>query len=72
MGRRSTPERINEARRAANVRRLEGEGWSLDAAEAAVARWEAESERQGLSRDSADYRQRGRAWIAEQRPSWRQ
>jgi hypothetical protein len=60
LGRRSTPERIYEARRAANVKRLEGEGWSLDAAEAAVAAWEAECERPGLSRISVDYWQLGR------------
>jgi hypothetical protein len=71
MGRRSTPERIYQARRAANVRRLEGEGWSLDAAEAAVASWEAESERQGLRRDSLTYWQHGRVWIAEQSAEWR-
>jgi hypothetical protein len=33
MGRRSTPERIDQAKREAIVRRLEGEGWPRETAE---------------------------------------
>jgi hypothetical protein len=33
MGRRSTPERIFQAKRAAIIARLEGQGWSRETAE---------------------------------------
>jgi hypothetical protein len=50
MGWRSTPERIYQARQAANVRRLEGEGLFLDAAQAWAAASEAEGNERTLPR----------------------
>ena len=41
MSRRSTPDRIYAARRAATIARLVGDGQLRDRAEALVARWEA-------------------------------
>jgi hypothetical protein len=64
MASRADPERIHAARRAANVRRLEGEGMSAEQAEAWIARWEAVTE--GRPHDQASW-QAGREWIASQR-----
>jgi hypothetical protein len=66
MSRRADPERIHAARRAANVRRLEGEGMSAERAEAWIARWEAEAAAEGRQRDAA-YWQAGWAWIEAHR-----
>jgi hypothetical protein len=46
----ATPERIYQARQAANVRRLEGEGLFLDAAQAWAAASEAEGNERTLPR----------------------
>ena len=66
MSRRSTPERIDQARRAATRNRLIDEGVSEPTADAWIAAWEAQAAQDGLARDSAYWRT-GWAWIAEQR-----
>jgi hypothetical protein len=67
MGRRSTPERIYQAKRAAIVARLEGQGWTRETAEEWCTRWEAQHD----DRHAHDYWQQGAAWITEQRRSRR-
>ena len=66
MARRSTPERIDAARRAAVRASLIGEGASEETADAWIAAWEAQAAEDGLERGSA-YWQAGWDWIAEQR-----
>jgi hypothetical protein len=66
MSRRSTPERIDEARRAATRSRLMGEGATEATADAWIAAWEAQAARDALERGSA-YWQAGWDWIAGQR-----
>jgi hypothetical protein len=66
MSRRSTPERIDQARRAATRSRLIGEGVSESTADAWIAAWEAKAAEDGLERGSP-YWQAGWDWIAEQR-----
>ena len=66
MSRRSTPERIDEARRAAVRAALIGEGATEDTADAWIAAWEAKAADDALERGSA-YWQAGWTWIAEQR-----
>jgi hypothetical protein len=68
MSRRSTPERLDAARRAATVRRLELEGELPEQAEALVAAWEAVSDAEAIQRDGA-YWDAGWAWIDAQRRS---
>jgi hypothetical protein len=62
MSRRSTPERLHEARRAANVQRLIGEGELPDRAEALVAAREAQPDQAGVERAARTGRPDGRAW----------
>jgi hypothetical protein len=66
MSRRSTPERIDEARRAATRYHLIGEGATPETADAWIAAWEL---RQRNADSSAAPRtgQAGWDWIAEQR-----
>jgi hypothetical protein len=64
MASRPDSERIHAARRAANVRRLEGEGMSAARAEAWIARWEDVAAAEGRLHDQA-YWQAARDWIAE-------
>ena len=66
MSRRSTPERLEAARRAAVRNRLIGEGVTEETADAWIAAWEAKAAEDGLERGSA-YWQAGWDWIAEQR-----
>jgi len=67
MGRRSTPERIYEARRAAMIARLtQVARRSPEAAEALVAGWEADAARRGLDRFSDAFRDESEAWLYEQ------
>jgi hypothetical protein len=66
MSRRSTPERIDMARRAATRNRLIGERVTEETADAWIAAWESQAARDGLERGSA-YWQAGWEWIAEQR-----
>jgi hypothetical protein len=66
MSCRSTPERIDEARRAATRNRLIGEGATEAAADAWIAAWEAQAARDGLEADRRTGRA-GWAWIAAQR-----
>jgi hypothetical protein len=68
MSRRSTPERIAEARRAATRNRLIGERISPETVDAWIAAWEAQAAQDGLERGAA-YWEAGWAWIAEQRRS---
>jgi hypothetical protein len=68
MSRRSTPERIDEARRAATRNRLIGDGEVPERAEVWIARWEAIADTDGRPRDGA-YWDDGYRWIAEQRRS---
>jgi len=66
MSRRSTPERLHTARRAATLNRLVFQGEIPDRAEAWISRWETEAMRRGLDRDGA-YWDAGWDWIAERR-----
>jgi hypothetical protein len=67
MGRRSTPERIYQARRAATVARLtQVARKSPEAAEALVTAWEADAARRGLDRFSDTFRDESEAWLYEQ------
>ena len=62
MSRRSTPERIDAARRAATRNRLIGDGVTEPTADGWVAAWEAQAERDGIER-SAAYWEAGWDWI---------
>ena len=53
MSRRSTPERLSYARRAATIARLISAGELPDRAEAKVAAWEARTAPDGRPRDGA-------------------
>lgn len=56
MSRRSTPERLSNARRSALVNRLAGElRWLPARAEAEVAAWEARTAQDGRARGGADW-----------------
>jgi hypothetical protein len=67
MGRRSTPERIYQARRAAMVARLIQVGRkSPEAAESLVTAWEAEAASRRLDRFSDAFRDESEAWLREQ------
>jgi hypothetical protein len=55
MARRSTPERLDVARRAATIERLVSDGMLRDAATAAVAAWEARTAQDGRARSSDDW-----------------
>ena len=66
MSRRSTPERLHHARRAAIVERLVGDGELRERAEALVASWEARADADGLQRDGA-YWDAGWRWLVAQR-----
>jgi hypothetical protein len=67
MGRRPTPERIYQARRAATIARLtQVARKSPQAAEAMVAAWEADAARRGLDRFSKDFLDEWEAWLYEQ------
>jgi hypothetical protein len=68
MSRRSTPERLHEARRAANLQRLIGERELPDRSETLVAAWMEKADAEGLVRDGR-YWDRGWDWIAPQRNS---
>ena len=68
MSRRSTPERIDQARRAATRSRLIGEGMTEETADARMAAWVAEAAQEGLERGAA-YWDLGWEWIAEERRS---
>ena len=73
MSRRSTPERIVQARRDAIRNTLTGSGMSLEAAERYCGAWEIDAAGRGLPR-AADYWQLGSEWIAAERaarrPGW--
>ena len=67
MARRSSPDRIYAARRAAVLSRLTQERrLSEQRAEALVVAWEVEGDGRGLERMSADFWHEGTAWIFEQ------
>ena len=70
MSRRSTPERIDQARRAATRSRLVGERVTPETADAWIAAWEVQAARDGLERNAA-YWDAGWDWIAEQRKARR-
>lgn len=65
MSRRSTPARLDTARREATRARLISDGEPPDRAEAWLARWEAEAAGQGLVHGA--YWAAGWRWIAERR-----
>jgi hypothetical protein len=67
MSRRSTPERLHEARRAGTLNRLIGEGELPDRAEALLVAWERQATAEGLPRDG-EFWKAGYRWIAERRP----
>ena len=67
MSRRSTPERLHHARRAATIERLVGEGELRERAESLVATWEARADAEGLERDGR-YWDAGWRWMTSQRP----
>jgi hypothetical protein len=66
MSRRSTPERIDEARRAATRNRLIGDGAPEETADAWIAAWEAQAAQDGLEH-LRPYWEAGWAWMTEQR-----
>lgn len=66
MARRSTPERIDEARRAATRNRLTGDWVTEPTADDWIAAWDVQAAQDGLERGSA-YWEVGWTWIAEQR-----
>jgi hypothetical protein len=66
VSRRSTPERLDAARRAATLARLVGAGELPERAEAWLARWEAETDGDGIPRDGG-YWDAAWNWIAEWR-----
>ena len=67
MSRRSTPDRIYAARRAAVLSRLTQERrLSAERAEALVAAWEVEGDSRGLERMTAAFWDDGTAWMLEQ------
>jgi hypothetical protein len=68
LSRRSPPERIDQARRAAVRARLIGEGATGETADAWIAAWEDEAAQDGLERGAA-YWDAGWAWITERRRS---
>ena len=63
MSRRSTPERIDEARRAATRNSLIGAGATGETADAWIAAWEAKAAEDGLERGSAFW-QAAWEWVA--------
>jgi hypothetical protein len=67
ISRRSTPERIFTARRAAVRNVLATEGMAVETADAWCDAWQDEDERLGLDRASSEYWTLGLAWIHEQR-----
>jgi hypothetical protein len=66
MSRQSTPERIDEARRAATRARLIGERVTPETADAWIAAWDAQAAQDGMT-PSAAYWEAGWTWIGEQR-----
>ena len=66
MSRRSTPERIDAARRAATRDPLIGDGVTEETVDAWIAAWEAQAAQDDLERGSA-YWEAGWGWIAAQR-----
>jgi hypothetical protein len=72
MSRRSTPERLYAAGRAATINRLIGTGELPDRAEAQVAAWEAQTAQDGRPRDGAywdaAWREIGQPRSAQQEP----
>jgi hypothetical protein len=66
MSRRSTPERIDEARRAATRNRLIGERVTPATADAWLAAWAEQAAADGLEHGRG-YWDAGWAWIADQR-----
>ena len=67
MGRRSSPDRIYAARRAAVLSRLTQERrLSEERAEALVAAWEVEGDSRGFDRMTAAFWDDGTAWMLEQ------
>jgi hypothetical protein len=73
MSRRSTPERIFQARRDAIRNTLTGSGMPLETAERWCDAWELEAAGRGLPRDGAYWIEGGK-WIAAvraaRRPGW--
>ncbi len=66
MGRRSSPDRIYQARRAAVLSRLvQADRLSEQRAEGFVAAWEAEATERGLWRDSVGFWLEADPWLAE-------
>jgi hypothetical protein len=66
MSRRSTPERLDAARRAATLARLIADGELPDRAEGWIARWESTADAEGRRRDGG-YWDAGYLWIVIQR-----
>ena len=66
MSRRSTPERLDQARCAATRQRLIGQGVTGATTDAWIAAWEAQADQGGLPRDGR-YWERGWEWIAAER-----
>ena len=66
MSRRSTPARLEEARRAATRNRLVGSGLSEERANFLIAAWDAEAARQGRQRD-VRYWDGAWEWIEDRR-----
>jgi hypothetical protein len=68
MGRRSTPDRVYQARRAALLSRLvQADHLSEQLAERLVAAWEADALRRGLEPESSAFWDGAEQWILQQR-----
>ena len=64
-------DRIQAARRAAHVARLVSAAWPEDAAEAAVAAWEAHATAEGRRRGSAAFWDGCEPWVTDWRKASR-
>jgi hypothetical protein len=67
MSRRSTPERIEAARRAATLARLRGEGLTEDVAEQWLTAWDAQAAERGLTSREAAYWEAAWTWTSAER-----
>ena len=67
MARRSTPQKLHEAKEGATIERLVSAGIGRTDAVAWVAAWELEAEARGLPRTDHDYWEAGMTWVTMKR-----
>jgi hypothetical protein len=68
MSRRSTPDRLNEARREATRQRLMGERETPEQADRLIARWELQAAQQGVAQDGRYWDSGCALMLAQRRP----